>query len=238
MKRIGIGFASGTVALLAAGLAFAQAGDQTGTNASAAKASATPETAAVDMVATVAELADWARKNNDADAMISAARMLRSVPLAEGTVTGVIEGPVATTAAPDRQTMSPTSLLAEARTLARGNRATLARIRAAEAGAAKGVISSAYGSGAIRTVRDVSANSTWRFTVDARGGLPLRILAVGDGDTDVDLVVRDQNGNVVCQDLDVDHRAACSITPAWTGRFTVDVVNTGSVWTRTMLVTN
>jgi hypothetical protein len=224
--------------VLPAGTAMAQTADTSGVNAAAVKAAATPEANAVDALGSVAALAAWGRANRDPEAMIVAARMLRSIPVAEGTVTGVIEGPVATTPAPQRPALTPAGLLGEARTFARGNAATLTRIRQAEAATSRGVISSAFGRGAVRTVRDVSANSTWRFTLDARGGAPLRILAVGDGDTDVDMRVRDQNGNVVCEDLDFDHRAACAITPAWTGRFTVDVINTGSVWTRTMLVTN
>jgi hypothetical protein len=227
---------------LASGLGFqgatAQAVDQTGRNEATSKAPASPEVAAVRTIEAAASLADWGRSNRDADALITAARMLKTVPTTDAAPTGTIEGPAATTPAPTRPVMSATTLLAEAKTFARGDRATLAKIRAAEAAGTRGVLSSAFGRGAIRTVRDVSANATWRFTVDARGGSSLRILAIGDGDTDVDMVLRDQNGNVVCRDLDIDERALCDITPAWTGRFTVEVINTGSVWTRTLVVSN
>jgi hypothetical protein len=220
------------------GPAFAQTSDQTGRNEATTKATASPEVTAVRTIEAAANLADWARANRDPDGLITAARMLKSVPVTEGTVTGTLDGPVATTPAPNRPLMTSASLLTEARGFARGDRAVLAKIRAVETAASRGVVSSAFGRGAIRTVRDVSANSTWRFTVDARGGSSLRVLAIGDGDTDVDMVMRDQNGNVVCRDLDVDERALCDITPAWSGRFTVEVINTGSVWTRTMVITN
>jgi hypothetical protein len=216
----------------------AQITDQSGRNEATTKAAASPEVSAVRTIEAATNLADWSRANRDADGLITAAQMLKSVPTTEGTVTGTLEGPVATTPAPNRPVMTSTSLLAEARSLARGDRGVLARIRAVETSASRGVVSSAFGRGAIRTVRDVSANSTWRFSVDARGGSSLRVLAIGDGDTDVDMVMRDQNGNVVCRDLDVDERALCDITPAWSGRFTIEVINTGSVWTRTMVISN
>ena len=231
--------AGGALAIgLVAGPALAQAVDQTGRNEGTVKAPPSPEEGAVRTIEAAASLANWARTNRDADGLITAARMLKSVPTKDGPVTGTLEGPVATTPAPNRPVMTSATLLTEARGFARGDRATLAKIRAVETAASRGVVSSSFGSGAIRTVRDVSANATWRFTVDARGGSSLRVLAIGDGDTDVDMVMKDQNGNVVCRDLDVDERALCDITPAWSGRFTVEVINTGSVWTRTMVITN
>jgi hypothetical protein len=218
---------------------FCELADQTGRNEATIKAPASQEEAAVNTIATATSLAAWARTNRDADGLITAARMIKGVPTTDNPVTGTLEGPAATTPAPNcPSTSTPTALLAEARTLARGDRALLAKIRAVETEASKGVVSSAYGRGALRMVRDIPANSTWRFTVDARGGSLLRIHAAGDGDTDVDMVIRDQNGNEVCADRDYDAIPQCAFTPSWTGRFTVQLINNGSVWTRTSVISN
>ena len=213
--------------------------DQTGRNEATAKAPSTQEAVAVSTISTAASLATWARANRDADGLITAARMLKGVPQTDNPVTGTLEGPAATTPAPNRPaTFTPTALLTEARGLARGDRALLAKIRAVETEASKGVVSSAYGRGALSMVRDIQAGGTWRFSVDARGGSLLRIHARGDGDTDIDMVIKDQNGNRVCADLDYDAIPQCDFTPSWNGRFFVEIENTGSVWTRTQVVSN
>jgi hypothetical protein len=224
---------------LVVGPALAQTTDQTGRNQATVKAPSTPEEVAVATMATATGLATWARANRDADGMITAARMLKGVPTTDIAVTGTLEGPAATTPAPNRPaSFTPAALLTEARGLARGDRALLAKIRAVETEASKGVVSSAFGRGALRMVRDIPARGTWRFSVDARGGSILRIYARGDGDTDIDMVIKDQNGNQVCADTDYDAIPQCDFTPSWSGRFFVEIENTGSVWTRTSVVSN
>jgi hypothetical protein len=240
---MGLGVWRAGVAILALGLVagpvVAQTTDQTGRNQASGKAPATQEEAAVVTIATATNLVVWARANRDADGLITAARMLKSVPTKDNPVSGTLEGPAATTPAPNRPAAyTPATLLTEARGLARGDRALLAKIRAVETEASRGVVSSAYGSGALRMVRDIPANGTWRFTVDARGGSVLRIHAAGDGDTDVDMVITDQNGNEVCADRDYDAIPQCGFVPAWSGRFTVRLINNGSVWTRTSVISN
>ena len=65
-----------------------------------------------------------------------------------------------------------------------------------------------------------------------------RALAVGDGDTDIDMIVRDEFGEEVCEDRAYDHYPVCTVIPAFTGRFRVDIINRGRVWTRTQILSN
>jgi len=54
----------------------------------------------------------------------------------------------------------------------------------------------------------------------------------GDGDTDLDLYVYDEKGNLIAQDEDLSDQAVVYFAPRWTGRFTIRVVNRGSVYNR------
>jgi hypothetical protein len=87
-------------------------------------------------------------------------------------------------------------------------------------------------------VEDINANSHIHWDVTARGGEEFSISAIGDGDTDVDIIVFDENGNEVCRDYGLSHVATCSFTPRWTGGFRVRVINWGDVWTRTLITSS
>ena len=49
----------------------------------------------------------------------------------------------------------------------------------------------------------------------------------GDGDTDLDLYVYDENGNCVASDTSLGDQCVVTWTPRWTGSFTIRVVNRG-----------
>jgi hypothetical protein len=52
----------------------------------------------------------------------------------------------------------------------------------------------------------------------------------GDGTTDLDLYIYDENGNLVAKDDDNTDDCLASWTPRWSGTFTIRVVNRGSVY--------
>lgn len=64
------------------------------------------------------------------------------------------------------------------------------------------------------------------------------VALVGDGDSDLDVFVYDQNMNIVTEDTGYDSDCLCTWTPAWTGRFYIKVVNRGNVYNRFSLATN
>lgn len=63
-----------------------------------------------------------------------------------------------------------------------------------------------------------------------RAGEAAYVALEGDGDTDLDLFVDDQNGNLVASDTDGTDRCAVRFTPLWTGTFVIRVVNQGTVF--------
>ena len=72
------------------------------------------------------------------------------------------------------------------------------------------------------TVRRLASLESWSFEIDARGAEILRVAAIGDGDTDVDLTVRDAAGRVLCADGLGDHYPVCTLAPEAPARLRVD----------------
>ena len=84
----------------------------------------------------------------------------------------------------------------------------------------------------------VDANSADYYRIAFVAGKPACVVVKGDGDTDLDLQVFDENGNLVASDTDATDACLVSWTPKWTGNFTVKVINHGCVYSRYVLATN
>jgi hypothetical protein len=54
----------------------------------------------------------------------------------------------------------------------------------------------------------------------------------GDGDTDLDLFIYDENGVLIDSDTDYGDECVVTVVPNWTGRFTIQIRNLGSVYNR------
>lgn len=101
-----------------------------------------------------------------------------------------------------------------------------------------GVRASSFGVGPISTVKRLNSRERWSFNIDARGAQLLRVAAIGDGDTNIDLVVRDDRGQVLCADGLDDHYPSCTLSPATAARLRIDIVNRGDVWTKVQILSN
>ena len=71
-------------------------------------------------------------------------------------------------------------------------------------------------------------SDTHSFTF--RKGTRVNITVRGDGDTDVDLFVYDENGRLVAKDDELTDVCIVAFTPEETGRFRVEVKNLGNVY--------
>ncbi len=184
----------------------------------------TPAARGVTQVLTAAELAAWGRDRGDAGALIMAARLMAEVPLRQ--------------AAGETPFMTATSLLDEAAALAGDNVGLIDAIDRLRDPLTRGVRSSAFGTGPVLTVKSLQARESWAFDVEARGGEILRVAAIGDGDTNIDLTVRDARGAVLCRDGFGDHYPVCTVSPRAGGQMQVDIVNRGDVWTKVQVLSN
>jgi len=214
---IGAGLAA---ALLLGAAAAATAGQD--------DAAVTPAARGVTQVLTAAELAAWGRDRNDAGALIMAARLLAEVPLRQAEGDGDDEAPF----------LTASGLLDEAAALAGDNPGLIDAIDRLRDPLTRGVRSSVFGAGPVLTVKSLQARENWGFEVEARGGEILRVAAIGDGDTNIDLTVRDARGAVICRDGFGDHYPVCTVSPRTGGQMQVDIVNRGDVWTKVQVLSN
>ncbi len=188
------------------------------------EAGVTPEARGVAQAVTAAELAAWGRERGDAGALIMAARLLSEVPVRQG------EGP--------EPILTPGRLLDEAAALSAGNQPIIDAIDRLREPMTRGVRSSPFGAGPVFTVKQLRARESWTFDVDARAGEVLRVAAIGDGDTDIGLSIRDQNGATMCRDGFGDHYPVCTVSSRAGGKMRVAVSNRGDVRTSIQLLSN
>ena len=214
--------------------------EQTGANL-AAKEGAPGEAAdAIALAHLAAEVASYGRQANNARAMLVAAELLASVggneearERTEEPVDG--DGGSDETGEKDGDPEVDTvgTLLADARAFAGDDAALIESIERVESQEGRG-----RRSGPAYHVDRVSARSNHTYSLTFAGGNRAMIAVIGDGDTDLDLLVYDENQNLVCSDTDYTDRTVCSFTPAWTGNFRVTISNVGYVWNQYVLRTN
>lgn len=128
------------------------------------------------------------------------------------------------------------TVLSDAKKFAAGDPNILALIENIDAeakGAHRGSVN-----GPSRHYDAVNANSTDNYQISFIANELAEILVSGDGDTDLDLYVYDSNGNLIAKDDDYTDDCYVSWVPAWTGRFTVKIVNRGAVYNRYVVLTN
>lgn len=124
-------------------------------------------------------------------------------------------------------------LLADATEFADGDATYLALIESAKHNATRGATKD-Y---AAHTDR-VRAHDTDVYKIRFRGGERACVVVSGDGDTDLDLYIYDEYGNLITKDIDYSDDCVCVWNPRWTGEFTIKIVNRGDVYNRYVMAVN
>ena len=81
-------------------------------------------------------------------------------------------------------------------------------------------------------IEAVQRFATDEYRVTFYGGQTARVSVSGDRDTDLDLYVYDEFGNLIASDTDLSDQCVVGFTPRWTGKFVIRVVNRGGVYNR------
>lgn len=201
------------------------------------KNDAKPQSEAIGRIRLANQLAKYGYETYSASALIEAARMLAEVAtqelISESFTAGDGDESVKESAKPE---FTPENLIAAAREFADGDSTLLAladRVVATSQEEHRGLVG-----GPGRRVDRVAANSTDTYVLAFKYGVPAEIFVSGDGDTDLDLYVYDENGRSIACDDDYSDDCYVCWTPAWTGNFVVKVVNRGRVYNQYVLVTN
>jgi len=219
--------------------------DRTGPNAAEQAAQPVAGGSGVARFDAAMQMAEIGRSARDPVLLVAAARALALVGRTPGTDEGATgDAPVGAKPRPaagsgaTRAETPPTDLfdqlLAGARLLASpGDEAIAALIADTEQSASRGTVAGPH----THNVR-LRANRYWDSIETFTGGRLAEAGTAGDGDTDVDLEVYDQNGNLMCSSLSSDDREYCSWTPAWTGDFRIRITNLGWVYNDVVLAVN
>lgn len=105
-----------------------------------------------------------------------------------------------------------------------------------------GAVGSASWAGAVpgpkRSQSVIQPRGVDEYKVVFRAGEIASIAVVGDGDSDLDLYVYDENGELVAADEDDTDDCIVRWTPRWTGKYTVHVVNRGRLANEYGIATN
>lgn len=192
---------------------------------------------AIESLQLATQLAKYGYKTFSATALIEAAKIMSSVQTQDLKYESYTQSVATKDQAPKKtgEGFDLTSILASAKKYADGDAKLLASIAELEKAnqAKRGRVG---GSG--QNFSSVAGNGVDTYQVNFIEGQLAEIAVKGDGDTDLDLYVYDSNGHLIAQDADYTDRCYVSWVPAWTGRFTVKVVNRGPVYNRYGMITN
>ena len=216
---------------VAVSFAAAATTDKKGTNRGVQTTPPSASAIAADNIRTAAALVRYGDANKDASALIVAARMVKDAGGKDEPLTRTAGTAGEPKAGGDR--LDAESILKRAREYA-GGRADL--IAMADEVAKSGSRGAAGGPKFHRDV--IGARRTDTYRVAFRGGESARIVVSGDGDSDLDLYVYDENGNLVCKDDDDTDDMVCGWNPRWTGQFRIEIKNRGGIANAYRLVTN
>ncbi len=234
--------AAGTVGVASAATDATAPASQKGKNSAAVAGAPATATTGVSQFNAAMEMAELARQKKDPVMMLGAARAVLAIggtPGEDASKGGVADKakPAAASATTTKADVaaSPLSdrLLAEATTFARGNEVALGLIRETQADAGRGTPVGPH-----RHDTRLGGYKYTDYTERFVRGQLAEAAVTGDGDTDVDMVVYDANGNRVCTSARRGDREYCSWTPAWTGNFTVRVTNYGAVYNDVAMLVN
>jgi hypothetical protein len=195
---------------------------QKGTNTAKAGGATSASASAVEALAAATSLVRYGDAAKDPLALIAAAKIMREVGSSQGTVQRVDGQSGDAKNKPDSTSVD--AILTRAKGMAQGRPDLIALADDVAKASSRGATAGP------RTHRDtVRSRATDSYRITFRGGEPARVMVSGDGDSDLDLFVYDENGNLVCKDDDGTDQMICAWNPRWTGPFTIRIRNLGIV---------
>ena len=224
---IAVSTALGLMVAASAASAQAQNDGKSTNNAVLSGKKAERKESVVSTAALAYDLFNFGKEKGDALHMASASRILASVydSMKIDPAKGEIDHEGEAAAAEGGASPDPASMLAEARAAAAGNDVLLAAIDQ-PAATDRAFVSADQVFGRISTVGP-NREDPWKWRT-AYANEWAEVAISGNGNTDLDLYVYDENGNEVCRSVEVWDEEYCSFNPIWTGGFRIVVVNYGS----------
>ncbi|OQX98797.1 MAG: hypothetical protein B6I24_04340 [Bacteroidetes bacterium 4572_128] len=185
-------------------------------------------------------LANYGYANKNALSILSAAEILAKTALSEINPDKVENGKKVDESTKMKKTadaLNPLSLIADARKMT-NDKHLLAIADNVEKKIKKSSSSRGAAGGAKAGYKTVAGYSYVYYWVTFYGGSLAEVAVVGDGDTDLDLYIYDENGNLIVRDTSYGDNCYTSWRPNWTGSFKIKVRNRGSLYNKFFIATN
>jgi len=200
-------------------------------------ASSQPVSSEVTALQTAYSLAKYGYANESASALIGAAEILAQTPTQGMGSTASREGSQSKGSKPGGvPEFTTANLLADGKKFAAGDKTMLAWAAEVERQAStktRGAVG-----GPKYDYSWVDAKISTSYVQSFKKGQLASIFVSGDGDTDLDLYVYDENGNLIDYDEDYSDDCFVSWVPKWTGPYRLKIVNRGRVYNEFSIVTN
>lgn len=190
-----------------------------------------------DPIALAAQLSRYGYANQSPMALVQAAQIVLDNGIQQRAIEGR-QGTAHQAVAADKKSghisLDAAQLLKDARELAGKDKTMLSVIqRVEENQAQRGRVNAPYYDTDI-----CRANSSVTYRLNFRGGELARAVCSGDGDTDLDMYVYDENDNFITKDDDYTDDCVCTWNPKWTGIFRIVIRNRGNVYNEYVFATN
>ena len=194
-------------------------------------------TGQISALQTAAGLAKYGYTNYSASALVEAAKIFaetKTQPLDVEAEHGRTES---VTEKSNPVSFEPAQLLADAKKFAGKDKAILAYIKRVEKSIVSGSTRGAVG-GPKATKEIVLGKDVDSYKIKFWAKELAEVCVSGDGDTDLDLYVYDENGNLIESDTDYTDECVVRWVPAWTGTFIIKIVNRGALYNNYVIWTN
>lgn len=197
----------------------------TATQAQEKKDAAKPKDASIARIQLANELAKYGYETYSASALIEAAQILSEVQTQslEGIKYEQGKGKDVKSDG-EKAGITVKQLIADAKDFAAGDETllTLADKIKTDGNSTRGAVGGPKSGSTV-----VYGGSTDTYTVYFKSNVPAEVAVSGNGATDLDLYVYDENGNLIAGDDDYSDDCYVCWTPRWTGNFIIKVVNRG-----------
>ncbi len=183
-------------------------------------------------------LANYAYENSDALSMLSAAKILvKNIPF-EMNPDSVKQVKISANKKSKKiaNTLKPLTLINDAKKMTDDK--NLLEIASNIEKKIKAFEGRGTAEGAKASYKIVAGNSHIDYWITFLGGTVAEIAVVGDGDTDLDLFIYDENENLIIKSVSYGDNCYVSWRPRWTGSFKVKIENRGKKENKFLIATN
>ena len=218
--------------IVALGLCFTASVSMAGSpNVDASSKATDPKAASIEMISLARTIISYGMKEKDSMALMLGLKMLKTQSVKDNRAAASKDEKLSGQPYQEALNNTQETLVKHARKFSSGDKTMLAIIDDVAAMSSRGAGGQIY-------VGEVAGGVVNEHVFDFNAGELAAVYVEGDGSVDLDLMVFDDNGNLICADTDNTDVGFCQWTPAHKGRFVLKIDNIGSQKNEYVLMTN